>query len=73
MYVTWLLLGLSVTIGDRHLRGSSGIDLWQHVAMLYVVLLLMLAQYVAVGLWVSSRSASARPCGSAPYASRRWQ
>ena len=36
----------------------GGIDLWQDVGRLYLVLLAMLLQYVAVGLWISSRSTS---------------
>lgn len=36
----------------------GGLDWWSHVGKLYLVLVLMLAQYVATGLWVSSHSGS---------------
>lgn len=36
----------------------GGIGLWSEIGRLYLVLLAMLAQYVAVGLWISARTGS---------------
>lgn len=52
-----LLLALSVP-AVAACYSMGGLDLWSHVGRLYLVLVLMLAQYVAVGLWVSSHSGS---------------
>ena len=36
----------------------GGIGLWSEIGRLYLVLIAMLAQYVAVGLWISARTGS---------------